>query len=39
LFFALGPPPLCGRLVALEDRLLRERCLRGHEVGAPQLEE
>jgi hypothetical protein len=34
---ARSPPLLCGRLIALEDRLLRERCLRRHEMGALQL--
>lgn len=37
LLLALSPPPVRGHLVALEDRLLRERCLCWHKVGAPQL--
>jgi hypothetical protein len=36
---ALGPPPVRSRLIALEDCLLRERRLRGHEMGALQLKE
>jgi hypothetical protein len=38
LLLAHGRPPFCGRLVALEDRLLRERRLRMHKVEALQLE-
>jgi hypothetical protein len=38
LLLALGPTPFCDHLVVLEDRLLRERRLRKHEMGALQLE-
>jgi hypothetical protein len=39
LLLALSPSPVRGRLVPLEDRLLQERCLHGHDMGALQLEE
>jgi hypothetical protein len=37
LCLARSTPLLRGRLVTVEDRLLRERCLGWHEVHAPQL--
>jgi hypothetical protein len=39
LLLVCGPPSFRGRLVAFEDRLRRERRLRGHKVGALHLEE
>jgi hypothetical protein len=38
LCLARGTPPLCGRFVLVEDRLLRERHLSRNEVRAPQLQ-
>jgi hypothetical protein len=37
LRLARSTPPLCGRLVPVEDRLLRERRLGRNKVRAPQL--